>query len=190
MGTTRCSVLPLKLILIASLWRDLISHYIALRLVGSNPKPNSNWLEQTFSNLVWFVIVPSKLEIWKFWHLSFDFLFKFLANLSRKKFVKGRVSKFPIYLGQILPGLKRFGLEYTWSNRLDSNGLDLTQINWNWLTLIDDYIVQIDFTWLSPVAIVILICKQGICKSGILKHPIFNVLNFRGWIKLIFDKVD
>ena len=34
------------------------------------------------------------------------------------------------------------------------------------------------------------ICKWGICKQDILKHPIFNVLNFRGWIKHIFDTVD
>ena len=26
-------------------------------------------------------------------------------------------------------------------------------------------------------------------QRGILKHPIFNVLNFRGWIKLIYDKI-
>ena len=32
------------------------------------------------------------------------------------------------------------------------------------------------------------ICKWGVCKRGILKHPISNVLNFRGWIKLICDK--
>ena len=33
------------------------------------------------------------------------------------------------------------------------------------------------------------ICKRGICKWDILKHPVFNVLNFRGWIKLIYDKI-
>ena len=32
-------------------------------------------------------------------------------------------------------------------------------------------------------------CKQGVCKWGILKHPVFNILNFRGWIQLIFDKI-
>ena len=32
--------------------------------------------------------------------------------------------------------------------------------------------------------------KRGVCKWGILKHPIFNVLNFRGWIKRIFDTTD
>ena len=34
------------------------------------------------------------------------------------------------------------------------------------------------------------VCKQGDWKRGILKHPIFNVLNFIGWIKPIFDTVD
>ena len=29
--------------------------------------------------------------------------------------------------------------------------------------------------------------KRGVCKWGILKHPVFNVLKFRGWIKYIFD---
>ena len=27
-------------------------------------------------------------------------------------------------------------------------------------------------------------------KNPVLKHPIFNALNFRGWIKLIYDTVD
>ena len=33
------------------------------------------------------------------------------------------------------------------------------------------------------------ICKLGICKWDILKHPIFNILNFRGLIKFIYDKI-
>ena len=37
--------------------------------------------------------------------------------------------------------------------------------------------------WKTPI------CKQGACKWGILKHPVFNVLNFRGWIKLIYDNL-
>ena len=32
--------------------------------------------------------------------------------------------------------------------------------------------------------------KTADCKWGNLKHPVFNVLNFRGWMKLIFDTVD
>ena len=48
--------------------------------------------------------------------------------------------------------------------------------------------------WQRPEATVIpvwktSVCKRGICKGDILKHPIFNVLNFRGWIKLSFDTV-
>ena len=43
---------------------------------------------------------------------------------------------------------------------------------------------------LCPEAIVTLIWKMAICKRGILKHPVFNILNFRGWIKHIFDTVD
>ena len=43
---------------------------------------------------------------------------------------------------------------------------------------------------LCPEATVIPIWKTAICKRGILKHPVFNVLNFRGWIKSIFDTVD
>ena len=47
----------------------------------------------------------------------------------------------------------------------------------------------------SPEATVITvwktpICKRGVCKRSILKHPVFNILNFRGWIKCIFDTVD
>ena len=38
--------------------------------------------------------------------------------------------------------------------------------------------------WKTPV------CKRGACKQGILKHPVFNVLNFRSWIKRIFDTVN
>ena len=33
------------------------------------------------------------------------------------------------------------------------------------------------------------ICKQGVSKRGILKCPVSYVLNFRGWIKLIYDKI-
>ena len=33
------------------------------------------------------------------------------------------------------------------------------------------------------------ICKQGVSKQGILKCLVSHVLNFRGWIELIYDKV-
>ena len=33
------------------------------------------------------------------------------------------------------------------------------------------------------------ICKLGVSKRGILKCPVSYVLNFRGWIKLIYDKI-
>ena len=39
-------------------------------------------------------------------------------------------------------------------------------------------------------ATVIPIWKTSVCKRGILKHPVFNILNFRGWIKRIFNTVD
>ena len=42
---------------------------------------------------------------------------------------------------------------------------------------------------LCPEATVTTIWKTAICKWGILKHLVFNVLNFRGWIKLIYDKI-
>ena len=38
--------------------------------------------------------------------------------------------------------------------------------------------------WKTPV------CKWGVCKWGILKCPVSYVLNFRGWIKCIFDTVN
>ena len=34
------------------------------------------------------------------------------------------------------------------------------------------------------------ICKWGVSKWGILKQLFFNVLDFKGWIKLIFYTVD
>ena len=37
--------------------------------------------------------------------------------------------------------------------------------------------------WKTPV------CEQGICKRVTLKCPVSYVLNFRGWIKLIYDKI-
>ena len=40
---------------------------------------------------------------------------------------------------------------------------------------------------LCPEATVTPVWKMTICKWGILKHTVFNVLNFRGWIKLIYD---
>ena len=30
---------------------------------------------------------------------------------------------------------------------------------------------------------------MAIYKWGILKHSVFNVLNFKGWIQLIYDKI-
>ena len=33
------------------------------------------------------------------------------------------------------------------------------------------------------------VCKQSVSKRGILKCPVSYVLNFRGWIKLIYDKI-
>ena len=33
-------------------------------------------------------------------------------------------------------------------------------------------------------------CNQrDVCKRGVLKCPVSYVLNFRGWIKLIYDKI-
>ena len=37
--------------------------------------------------------------------------------------------------------------------------------------------------WKTPV------CKRDVCKRGVLKCPVSYVLNFRGWIKLIYDKI-
>ena len=34
-----------------------------------------------------------------------------------------------------------------------------------------------------------LVCKRGICKQGVLNCPVSYVLDFRGWIKLIYDKI-
>ena len=42
----------------------------------------------------------------------------------------------------------------------------------------------VNTVWKIPV------CKWGVCKRDILKHPVFNVLKFKGWIKRIFDTVD
>ena len=47
---------------------------------------------------------------------------------------------------------------------------------------------------LGPEAIVttvwkMAICKWGVSKQGILKCPVSHVLNFRGWIELIYDKI-
>ena len=33
------------------------------------------------------------------------------------------------------------------------------------------------------------VCKRDVCKWGVLKCPVSYVLNFRGWIKLIYDKI-
>ena len=37
--------------------------------------------------------------------------------------------------------------------------------------------------WKTPI------CKRDVCKRGVLKCPVSHVLNFRGWIKLIYDKI-
>jgi len=36
--------------------------------------------------------------------------------------------------------------------------------------------------WKTPI------CKHDVCKQGILECPVSYGLNFRGWIKLIYDK--
>ena len=46
----------------------------------------------------------------------------------------------------------------------------------------------------SSTATVITVCKDPVCKRdvfkrGILKCPVSYVRNFRGWIKLIYDKI-
>ena len=51
-----------------------------------------------------------------------------------------------------------------------------------------------DFETLSPEATVttvwkMAVCKQCILKWGVLKYPVSHVLNFRGWIELIYDKI-
>ena len=33
------------------------------------------------------------------------------------------------------------------------------------------------------------VCKRGLSKRGILKCSVSYVLNFRGWIELIYDKI-
>ena len=50
---------------------------------------------------------------------------------------------------------------------------------------VDRYSPQATVTtvWKTPI------CKQGVCKRGISKCPVSYVLNFRGWIKLIYDKI-
>ena len=50
------------------------------------------------------------------------------------------------------------------------------------------------FLWLSPQVTVTSVwktsvCKWGVCKRGVLKCAVSYVLNFRGWIKLIYDKI-
>ena len=35
-----------------------------------------------------------------------------------------------------------------------------------------------------------LVWKRGVSKRGILKSLVFHVLNFKSWIKLIYDTVD
>ena len=42
---------------------------------------------------------------------------------------------------------------------------------------------------LSPKATVTTVWKTPLCKRGVLKCPVSYVLNFRGWIKLIQDKI-
>ena len=45
-------------------------------------------------------------------------------------------------------------------------------------------------TLCAGTALKTLIWKRGISKQGILKSPVSHVLNFLGWIKLIFDTSD
>ena len=57
-----------------------------------------------------------------------------------------------------------------------------------------NYLKRIICRTLSPQATVTTVwktpvCKWGVCKRGILKCPVSYVLNFRGWIKLIYDKI-
>merc|ERR1712020_373819 len=40
-----------------------------------------------------------------------------------------------------------------------------------------------------PQATVTSVWKRDVCKRSILTCPVFYVLNLRGWIKLIYDKI-
>ena len=42
---------------------------------------------------------------------------------------------------------------------------------------------------ICPQATVTTVWKTPVCKRGVLKCPVSYVLNFRGWIKLIYDKI-
>ena len=47
------------------------------------------------------------------------------------------------------------------------------------------------FCSLSPEAIVTLVAnwKQGVSKGGMLESLVSHVLNFKNWIKLIYNKI-
>ena len=46
-----------------------------------------------------------------------------------------------------------------------------------------------EFIRRSPQTTVTTIWKTPVCKRGIFKRPVSYVMNFRGWIKLIYDKI-
>ena len=66
------------------------------------------------------------------------------------------------------------------------------------MSFMDRQLTTLDFIYVraqdiyitcSPQATVTTVWKTPICKRGILKCPVSYVLNFRGWIRLIYDKI-
>ena len=53
----------------------------------------------------------------------------------------------------------------------------------------EDIRIQYQRLTLYPEATVTTIWKTAICKGGILKCPVSHVVNFRSWIKIIYDKI-
>ena len=46
-----------------------------------------------------------------------------------------------------------------------------------------------NYSW-EATATLVPVCKRGVCKRGILKSLVSYFLNFKNWIKLIYDTVD
>ena len=93
----------------------------------------------------------------------------------------------------------KWGNLETHFNNLFSLKLDEDASGWSqtvqptnevWVTLeLQSFICHNLYSW-ETTAILVPVCKRGICKWGILKSLVSYFLNFKNWIKLIYDTVD
>ena len=113
---------------------------------------------------------------------------KFIKNVTffsiSREILHGRAPNLHFWITRVIPefltpmvtlgALVQF-LQYIWDNSNSNLSVCTSSFSSPEATLIP--------IWKTSV------CKRGVCKRGFLKCPVSYVLNSRGWIKLIYNKI-